>query len=101
MKPIRKLYYNMNVTLISVLVALVVGTFETLSILAEKLNLAGPFWDAVGNINENFGLVGAVIIGVFVVSWAVSTVVYRIKKYEDIEVTPHMPSATTPSTLAS
>ena len=85
-KPIRKLYYNMNITLVSVLVALVVGTFETLSIVATQLKLSGPFWDTVGNINENFGLVGVIIIGVFVLSWLSSTIFYRLKKYEHMEV---------------
>jgi high-affinity nickel-transport protein len=85
-KPIRKLYYNMNITLISVLVALVVGTFETLSIVATQLGLSGPFWDDVAGINENFGLVGVIIVGVLVVSWVVSTLVYRLKRYEAIEV---------------
>jgi nickel/cobalt transporter (NiCoT) family protein len=85
-KPIRKLYYNLSITLISVLVALVVGTFETLNIISTQLNLSGPFWDVMGNVNDNFGLVGAVIVAVFVLSWAVSTIVYRVKRYEDMEV---------------
>lgn len=87
-KPIRKLYYNLNITLISVVVALVVGTFETLNIIAGQLRLTGPFWDTVGNLNTNFTLVGAAIVGVFVLSWVVSSIIYRINKYEDIEVKP-------------
>jgi high-affinity nickel-transport protein len=85
-RPIRKLYYNLTITLISVLVALVVGTFETLSIIAGQLNLSGAFWDGIANINNNFGLVGAVIIGVFILSWAVSTLIYRVKRYEDLDI---------------
>lgn len=90
-KPIRKLYYNMNITLISVLVALVVGSAETLNIVSTELSLGGPFWGTIGSINDNFGLVGVIIIAVFVLSWAISTVVYRVKRYEDLEV---MPAAT-------
>jgi high-affinity nickel-transport protein len=86
-KPIRKLYYNMNITLISVLVALVVGSFETLNIVSTELGLGGPFWSTIGSINNNFGLVGVIIIAVFVLSWTISTVVYRVKRYEDLEVT--------------
>ncbi|GAC1450761.1 MAG: HoxN/HupN/NixA family nickel/cobalt transporter [Ktedonobacterales bacterium] len=92
-KPIRKLYYNLNITLISVVVALVVGTFETLNIIAGQLRLSGPFWDTIGNLNSNFTLVGATIIGIFILSWVVSTVIYRVKKYEDLEVTPSPSSA--------
>jgi high-affinity nickel-transport protein len=85
-KPIRKLYYNLNITLISVIVALVVGGLEALSIVASELNLSGPFWDQVGNLNENFGLVGVVIVLLFLLSWAISTIIYKLKRYDDIEV---------------
>ncbi|HEX6778298.1 MAG TPA: HoxN/HupN/NixA family nickel/cobalt transporter [Ktedonobacterales bacterium] len=85
-KPIRKLFYNMSITLISVLVALVVGALETLSIISGQLNLAGPFWDFIGNLNDHFGEVGAGIVVIFILSWAISTLFYRIKKYDDMEV---------------
>lgn len=85
-KPIRKLFYNMSITLISVLVALVVGAIETLSIVSDQLNLSGGFWDFVGNLSENFGTVGVGIIVIFLVSWAISTLVYRVKKYDELEV---------------
>ncbi len=85
-KPIRKLFYNMSITLISVLVALVVGALETLSILGGQLNLSGPFWDFVTGLNDHFGMVGLGIIGIFIVSWVISTLVYRIKKYDQMEV---------------
>lgn len=90
-KPIRKLYYNLNITLISVLVAVVVGTIEVLGIIATELNLGGPFWGTVSNLDfENLGFA---IIGIFVVSWAVSTIVYKVKKYEHIEVINAAPSS--------
>lgn len=85
-KPIRKLYYNLNITLISVIVALVVGGIEALSILAQELHLSGPVWDQTGNLNNNFGTIGVVIVGLFIVSWAISTIIYKVKKYDDIEV---------------
>lgn len=83
-KPVRKLYYNLNITLVSVLVALVIGAIEVLSIIAMEFNLRGGFWDAFGNLD--FGLLGGIIIGLFVVSWIVSTIIYKVKKYDDIEV---------------
>src|SRR5579859_4485636 len=83
-KPVRKLYYNLNITLVSVLVALVVGTIEVLSIIAMEFNLSSGIWDYFGNLD--FGILGGIIIGIFVVSWAVSTIIYKVKKYDDIEV---------------
>ncbi len=89
-KPIRKLFYNMTITLISVLVALVIGGLETLSIISGQLKLSGPFWDFVGTATSgsNFGWIGAGIIGVFIASWLISTVIYRVNRYDDIEVIP-------------
>ncbi|MDR3440928.1 HoxN/HupN/NixA family nickel/cobalt transporter [Telmatospirillum sp.] len=84
-KPIRKLYYNMTITLVSVLVAVLIGGIETLGLIADKLALEGPFWEAVGSLNENFGLLGFVIIGIFAVSWLVSVAIYRWKGYDEIE----------------
>ena len=85
-KPVRKLYYNMNITLVSVLVALVVGGIEVLSIIGGQLNLGGTFWDSVSNLSNNFGTIGYVIIGIFILSWLISTVIYKVKKYDDIDV---------------
>ncbi len=85
-KPIRKLYYNMTITFVSVLVALVVGGIEALGLIGDRLNLDGAFWTAIGALNDNFGSLGYVIIAVFVVSWIVSALVYRIKRYDEIEI---------------
>lgn len=85
-KPIRKLYYNLNITLISVIVALVVGGIEALSIIAGQLNLSGFFWDGLSNLSGNFGIVGVVIVCLFLASWLISTVIYRVKRYDEIEV---------------
>jgi nickel/cobalt transporter (NiCoT) family protein len=83
-KPIRKLYYNLNITLISVLVAFVVGTIEVITIIAMEFKMSGGLWDYFGSLD--FGVLGGIIIGIFVVSWVVSTVIYKVKKYDDIEV---------------
>ncbi len=97
-KPIRKLFYNVTITTISVLVALIVGTIEALGILSGELNLTGGFWDAINNIQggDNFGWLGLGIVGIFIVSWAVSTVIYKVNKYDDLEAI----SSTTTSTAA-
>jgi high-affinity nickel-transport protein len=85
-KPIRKLYYNLTITFVSVLAALIVGGLETLGLLADQLKLDGPFWDLIGVINDNFGLLGYGIIGVFAFGWLASLVIYRVKRYDEIEV---------------
>ena len=85
-KPIRKLYYNMTITFVSILVALVVGGIEVLGVIGDKLGLDSGFWAAIGALNDNFGTIGYVIIGIFVLSWIVSFAIYRIKGYDRIEV---------------
>jgi high-affinity nickel-transport protein len=85
--PIRKLYYNLTITFISVVVAVVVGGALALGLIAEKFHLEGGFWNAVENINE-IGILGFVIVGIFVVSWLVSTLLYRIKGYDRLAATP-------------
>ncbi len=86
-KPVRKLYYNLNITLISVLVAVAVGAIEALQVVSGELNLGGPFWNFVNNTLD-LGNVGFFIVAILLVSWLVSTLIYRVKKYEDIELTP-------------
>jgi high-affinity nickel-transport protein len=85
-KPIRKLFYNLNITLISVIVALVVGSLEALNILATEMNLSGPVWDQIGNLNNSFGLLGVFIVLLFLASWAISTIIYKVKRYDEFEV---------------
>jgi high-affinity nickel-transport protein len=84
-KPMRKLYYNMVITLVSVLVAVAVGAVELAGIVADRFNLTGGFWDAVGKLNDNWGELGFVIIGVFIASWAISAVVYRVQRYDEFD----------------
>jgi len=86
-KPIRKLYYNLTITAVSVVVAIVVGALETLNLVGDQLGLTegGGFWGAIGAINDNFWTLGYIIVGIFVVSWLISFVVYRVKRYDDVE----------------
>jgi nickel/cobalt transporter (NiCoT) family protein len=87
MKPMRKLYYNLTITFVSVLAALVVGGVEALGLIADHLNLEGGFWRAIAALNRNFGSLGFLIIALFIASWLVSMLVYRLKRYDEIEVT--------------
>lgn len=86
LKPIRKIYYNMTITLVSVIVAIVIGGIEALGLIADQLKLQGPVWDAVGTLNENFGTLGYIIIGIFVLSWIASVLIYRAKRFDELEV---------------
>ena len=85
-RPVRKLYYNMTITFVSVVVAIAVGGIEVAGLLADQLHLSGGFWDAMGSLNDNFGTVGYVVIGLFVFAWVVSVAIYRWKRFDDIEL---------------
>jgi nickel/cobalt transporter (NiCoT) family protein len=84
-KPIRKLYYNLTITLVSVIVAFAVGGIEALGLLAGKLRLTGVFWDTVRTLNENFGTLGYFIIALFAGSWILSIAFYKWRRYEELE----------------
>jgi len=82
--PIRKLYYNLTITGVSVVVALAIGSIETLGLVADELGLDGGIWNVVNAANDNFGALGYAIIGVFVASWLISLVVYRVMGYDKL-----------------
>jgi nickel/cobalt transporter (NiCoT) family protein len=84
-KPIRKLYYNMTITGVSAIVALVVGGIEALGILGEQLHLQGTFWNLIGRVNSSFGALGFFIIGIFALSWIVSFGIYKWRRYDQLE----------------
>ena len=84
-KPIRKLYYNLTITIISAVVALVVAGIETVRLTSEHFNLKGQVWDAINALGSHWGLIGVFVVALFIVSWAVSALVYRIKRYEYID----------------
>ncbi|MEA2756835.1 MAG: nickel/cobalt transporter (NiCoT) family protein [Aliidongia sp.] len=86
-KPIRKLYYNMTITFVSAVIAAVVGGIEALGIVGDRLGLDQGFWGVIAALNENFGVLGYLIIALFGASWIVSVLVYRLKGYDRIEVT--------------
>ncbi|MFP2468411.1 HoxN/HupN/NixA family nickel/cobalt transporter [Pseudescherichia vulneris] len=85
-KPQRKLYYNMTITGTSVVVALFIGGLEALGLLMDKFGLNGGVWNWVGALNDNLGNVGFMVIGLFVVCWVVSWVVYRWRGYDALPV---------------
>jgi nickel/cobalt transporter (NiCoT) family protein len=85
-RPIRKLYYNLTITFVSVAAALIIGAVEALGLIGDKLWLKGPFWEAIGAINDNSGKLGFAIVGLFIVSWLISLLVYRATGYDKLGV---------------
>ncbi len=79
-KPVRKVYYNLTITGLSVFVALFVGATELLGLLAQDTNLNGSFWSFMQNFNINTA--GFVIVGVFVVTWVIALGVWRFGRIE-------------------
>jgi high-affinity nickel-transport protein len=88
MKPMRKLFYNITITAVSVLVAVAIGGIETLGLIQSAYKLTGWFWKPIAAINGDaaFGILGYAIIGIFVATWIVSVAVYKLKRYDDIQV---------------
>jgi nickel/cobalt transporter (NiCoT) family protein len=85
-KPIRKLYYNMTITFVSVMVALVVGGVEALGLIGGHAGLQGSFWEFIARLNSNFGVLGYCIVALFALSWIVSVAVYRLQRFDELEL---------------
>ncbi|WP_040802409.1 HoxN/HupN/NixA family nickel/cobalt transporter [Nocardia concava] len=79
-RPVRKIYYNLVITGLSVAVALLIGVQEIVSIFVEKLDISSGFIAWIGNLD--LGSLGYLIVGLFVLTWAVALAVWR---YTDIE----------------
>ncbi|HZZ59474.1 MAG TPA: HoxN/HupN/NixA family nickel/cobalt transporter [Opitutaceae bacterium] len=75
--PLRKLHYNLTITLVSVVVAVLIGGLELLGLAADRLKLAGPAWREVAALNDHFGLLGLLVIAIFAVTWLISFALYR------------------------
>jgi nickel/cobalt transporter (NiCoT) family protein len=82
--PLRKLYYNLTITGISVIVAVVVGAIEALGLVAEKLGLTGGIWSAIDFAAGNFTALGYLVVGIFIASWLASFAIYRAMGYNKI-----------------
>jgi high-affinity nickel-transport protein len=79
-RPVRKVYYNITITGLSVVVAFFIGTIELLGLLASEFNLAGGFWTFMANFNINTA--GFVIVGLFILAWLVALAIWRFAKIE-------------------
>jgi nickel/cobalt transporter (NiCoT) family protein len=85
-KPVRKLYYNLTITAVSVLVAVFVGGLEALNLIGAHFGLAdrGGFFGLIAAVNDNLSVLGLFIVGIFMLSWIVSYGVYRARGYDEI-----------------
>lgn len=79
--PVRKIYYNFTVTALSVAVALLIGTVELLGLFAGHLGWRGGLWDWIAGLDLN--TVGFVVVGMFVLTWAVALLVWRYGRLEE------------------
>jgi high-affinity nickel-transport protein len=80
-KPVRKIYYNLTITALSVFVALVIGSIEIVGLMDERLGLRGGAWDWVAGLDLN--TVGFVVAGLFVLTWAVALAIWRFAGIEE------------------
>src|ERR1700722_2983511 len=79
--PVRKIYYNITITGLSVAIALVIGTIELGGIIATQLGAQGSFWSGLENININ--TLGFIIVGMFVATWVCALAVWRLCRIEE------------------
>jgi len=79
-KPIRKVYYNLTITGLSVFVAVFIGTIEILGLIGQEYSLTGGFWDFMGGFDINKA--GFVIVAIFVITWAAALAIWHFGKIE-------------------
>ncbi|MNQ88617.1 High-affinity nickel-transport protein NixA [compost metagenome] len=79
--PVRKLYYNLTVTAIAVVAALIIGVIELGQVLSEEFSMEGTFWTWLQEID--FGTLGFILVGMFVIAWIVSIAVWKGMKFEE------------------
>jgi nickel/cobalt transporter (NiCoT) family protein len=82
LNPIRKIWYNLTITAVSVLVAVLIGGIEALGLISDQLGLAGGFWDTIANMNDGLANFGYLVIGIFVGSWVISYLIYRWQGFD-------------------
>lgn len=86
-KPVRKLYYNLVITAVSVVVAVFIGGVEALNLIGDQSGLSegDGFFGAVGALGDHFGLLGYLVVSVFVLCWIVSAVLYRMRRPHELD----------------
>jgi high-affinity nickel-transport protein len=90
LNPLRKIYYNLTVTVISVLVALAIGSAELIQVVAAELNLTGSIWNWLNNLD--FETLGYGIIVIFLVTWIISVGLWKYKRYDEFSFPKQIPT---------
>jgi len=80
-KPVRKVYYNIAITGLSVFVSLYIGTLELMQVLASEANLKGGLWNYANNFNINKA--GFVIVGMFIFTWVFALSYWKYGRVEE------------------
>lgn len=83
--PVRKLFYNLTITSISVIVAVLVALIQFFALIGEQLELDSGWWRFWYFLGDSFEWIGVIIVGAFIVTWLVSAIVYRLTGYRDLE----------------
>ena len=83
LNPLRKIFYNIVTTGLSVAVALVIGTIELMQVFIHLLDLRGGLFDTIGELD--FGVLGYFIVGLFLFAWALSVAMWKFGRYETSE----------------
>lgn len=86
LKPVRKLRYNMTLTFLSAAIALLVGSIQGLGLIGHRLGLNGALWEAIAALNDNFTTLGLLIIGLVLLAWAFSYILYRAGLPSEVSV---------------
>jgi high-affinity nickel-transport protein len=87
-KPVRKLYYNLTITLTSVVVAILVGGIEALGLAGDQFALSGGVWNLAARLDDNLNAIGFGIIGLFAVAWLLSYALYKARGLGEAEDVP-------------
>jgi high-affinity nickel-transport protein len=79
--PVRKVYYNLTITGLSVAICFFIGTIEVLGLIPTELHWHGPFWNVMENFNINTA--GFIIVGMFIVTWITALTIWKYGHIEE------------------
>jgi high-affinity nickel-transport protein len=81
LKPVRKLYYNLSITFISITLAFSLGIIEILGLIGNQIKANGYMWNLIKALNSHFEILGYIIISLFIASWLISIIVYKLMQF--------------------
>lgn len=81
LKPVRKIYYNITITAVSVIAALIIGMIELLQIMGDKFHFQGAFWQLIQSMK--FDYIGYILVAVFILTWFCSTVIWKMNRFDE------------------